>query len=236
MSGSAPRGALSFGWAAVGLAVLHAVVGLVLYEPTLFPGGDNAGYLILGDALRSGAGYRDLYLPGAPLHAKYPPLFPAMLAALGAVQASKLAVLACTSLVVWATARLGRLYAGPRPALLAAGLLAINPTLLEYGHYILSEAPFTLAVLLALWAFKRDDSKGALLAILAAAAAFATRTAGLTILLALPLAWILKREPRRSLWAAASALAVLLAWGAYQSWAAPNQPGYLQELVLVDPY
>ncbi|MCG8467221.1 MAG: hypothetical protein MJB57_03295, partial [Gemmatimonadetes bacterium] len=46
----------------------------------------------------------------------------------------------------------------------------------------------------------------------------------------------LKREPRRSLWAAASALAVLLAWGAYQSWAAPNQPGYLQELVLVDPY
>ncbi|MDH3733041.1 MAG: hypothetical protein OEU54_05880, partial [Gemmatimonadota bacterium] len=65
-----------FGLIALALAALHAIGGLLLFEPTLFPGGDNAGYLILGEALREGEGYRDLYLPGSPLHAKYPPVFP----------------------------------------------------------------------------------------------------------------------------------------------------------------
>ena len=226
----------SFTWVAAGLAVLHALLGLVLFEPTLFPGGDNAGYLILGDALRSGEGYRDLYLPGAPLHGKYPPFLPGMIAVLGGVQAAKFAMLVCTSLAVWVTARLGRCLLGAGPALLAAAVLAFNPTLLEYGHYILSEAPFVLLVLLSLWAFQRDDTLGVALAMAAAIAAFATRTAGLTILLALPIAWLVRKQVRPAAAGGAAALAALVAWGLYQGWAAPDQPGYLQELVLIDPY
>lgn len=228
-----------FSLAAVGLAAVHVLVGLLLYEPTLFPGGDNAGYLILGEALRGGEGYRDLYLPGAPLHAKYPPVLPAILALVGAVgglQLSKLAMLACTGAAVWATARLGRRLVGEPAALVAAGLLALNPTLLEYGHYVLSEAPFTLLILLALLAAGRGDRRGVALAIAAGAGAFLTRTAGLAVLLALPAAWALRGEWRRAAVGASAAAAVMLGWAAFQGWAAPEQAGYLRELALVDPY
>ncbi len=229
----------SLGLAALGLAALHLILGLLVFEPTLFPGGDNAGYLILGDALRSGEGYRDLHLPGTPLHAKYPPLLPLLLGAtggLGGVGVAKVAMVLITSAAVWATARLGQRWIGDGPALLAAGVLAVNPTLLEYGHYVLSEAPFTLLVVLALWSSLRDDRRGATLAMVAAIAAFATRTAGMTVLVALPLAWFLNGRRRRAVWAAAVALGTLSTWALYQRWAAADQPGYLAELLLVDPY
>lgn len=237
--GEAPGDSAWFSRAALALTALHGVLGLVLFEPALFPGGDNAGYLILGEALRSGEGYRDLYLPGAPLHAKYPPVLPSLLAVLGwlgSVQLFKLAMLACTSATVWLTARLGRDLIGPGAALAAAGLLAVNPTLLEYGHYILSEAPFVLLVVLSLWAADRVDRVGASVAIGAAVLAFGTRTAGLALLLALPLAWGLQRRVRRAVAGVGAALAAMFAWGVYQAEAAPTQASYLQELLLVDPY
>ena len=124
----------------------------------------------------------------------------------------------------------GRGGAGP-----AAGLMAVNPTLLEYGHYILSEAPFTLLVVAALWLSLRPGRKSAVWAMLAAAAAFATRTAGLTILVALPLAWLMGGRYRRAAWAGTAAAGVLGAWALYQRWASEG-PGYLAELVLLNPY
>ncbi|WP_419947535.1 hypothetical protein [Candidatus Palauibacter sp.] len=215
------------------------MLGLLVFEPTLFPGGDNAGYLILGDALRSGEGYRDLHLPGTPLHARYPPLLPVILAGLGwigGVLVAKMAILLMTTLTVWATAHFGRRWIGGGPALAAAGLLAVNPTLLEYGHYVLSEGPFVLLIVAALWLSQRADGRGALLAMGAAVAAFATRTAGMTLLMALPLAWLLARQYRRAAWAMLVAVGTLAAWALYQRWAAADQPGYLAVLLLVDPY
>ena len=229
----------TFGLTALGFAILHVLLGLLVFEPTLFPGGDNAGYLILGDALRSGEGYRDLYLPGTPLHARYPPLLPLLLAGLGSIGGvglAKLAMLLLTATTVWATAHFGRQWVGAGPALGAAGLLAVNPTLLEYGHYILSEAPFTLCIVAALWLSRRKDRRGAALAIMAAVAAFATRTAGMTILVALPIAWLLEGRRRRALWTGGIAAGALGGWALYQRLAAAEQPGYLTQLLLVDPY
>jgi hypothetical protein len=226
----------SFQWSALGITSLHVILGLILFEPTLFPGGDNAGYLILGDALRNGDGYRDLYAPGTPFHAKYPPVLPLLLAALGSVQISKFAMLICTSLIVLVTAHLGRRIVGDGPALLTALFLAVNPTLLEYGHYILSEAPFILLVVLALWTTESKHQWAPVLAMLAASGAFATRTAGLTILLALPISWLFHNDFRRAVIGGITALVALLGWGLYQNRVAPGQPSYLEELVLRDPY
>ena len=132
---------LSFGaWVFIAAGV-HFVVGLLLYEPALFPGGDNADYMILGESLRTFEGYRDLHLPGSPVHTKYPPGYPVLLAVLGWIgggQLFKLASLALTTATVWLTATWGRKVAGPLPAILAAGVLALNPVLLEYSHYVLS--------------------------------------------------------------------------------------------------
>ncbi|WP_419948681.1 hypothetical protein [Candidatus Palauibacter sp.] len=235
-AGGRPDG---FGVAAFGFALLHLLLGLLVFEPTLFPGGDNAGYLILGDALRSGEGYRDLHLPGTPLHARYPPLLPSLLAGLGwigGVGVAKVVMLLLTATTVWVTAHFGRRWVGAGPALGAAGLLAVNPTLLEYGHYILSEAPFALCVVAALWFSGRKDHGGAVVAMVAAVAAFATRTSGMTLLAALPLAWLLQGHRRRAIWAGVAAFGALGAWALYQRVAAASEPGYLAVLLLLDPY
>lgn len=252
-----------------GLVGIHLLLGLVLYEPTLFPGGDNAGYMILGEALRSGEGYRDLYLPASPVHTKYPPLYPAILALLGTVgglQLFKLASLALTAAAVRLTAELGRRTAGAAAGLAAAALVAVNPVLLEYGHYVLSEAPFVALTLLALVllgsagavegdrtgrgeeAVEREDGAGGpglragpgrtafLLGLAAAAAAFLTRTAGLPLLVAATLAPLLDRRWRRAAAAAAVGGATAVGWGVFQRLAAPERAGYLEELVLRNPY
>ena len=180
--------------ARIGLALagLHSVLGLLLYDPTLFPGGDNAGYMILGEALASGQGYRDIYLPLGPLHTKYPPLYPLLLAVftpLGSFQLLKLTSLALTTLAVWLTYRLADRLVGRGAAVVAAGLLAVSPVLLEYSHYVLSEALFVVLVVTALLWLERaaqgstgeDGQRGIpsalLLGLAAAGAAFLTRTA-----------------------------------------------------------
>lgn len=235
----APSGAKFFAVAALGFALLHLVLGLLVFEPTLFPGGDNAAYLILGEALRSGEGYRDLHLPDTPLHVLYPPLLPSLLAGLGwvgGVGLVKIVMLLFAATTVWATAHFGRRWVGSGPALGAAALLAVNPTLLEYGHYILSEAPFTLCVVAALWFSQREDGRGAALAIVAAVAAFGTRTAGMTLLAALPLGWWLDGRRLHAAAAGLAAFGALGGWALYQRLAAADQPGYLTQLLLVDPY
>ena len=218
---------------------LHVALGLLLYEPTLFPGGDNAGYMILGKALRSFSGYRDLYLPGAPLHAKYPPFYPLVLAVLGWVgglQLFKLASLALTTAAVALTGLLGRRWLGARLGVAAALVVAVNPVLLEYGHYVLSEAPFVALVLVSLWALEEGSPWPAWVGLAAAAAAFLTRTAGLPLLAAAVLAPAAARRWRQAAVAAAVALAAAGGWAAWQHVAAPEQAGYLRQLVLVNPY
>jgi len=150
-------------WAGIAV-VVHVVLGALLYDPTLFTGGDNAGYMILGDALRSFRGYLDLHLPGAPLHTKYPPGYPAALAVvglMGGLQAYKLFSLACTAAAVWLLFRVGRRLFSARTALAATFLFAVNPVLLEYSHWVLSEAFFVAAVLLCVAAYAGSEERAA---------------------------------------------------------------------------
>ncbi len=239
------------------LAGLHTVLGLLLYDPTLFPGGDNAGYMILGEALSSGQGYRDIYLPVGPLHTKYPPLYPLLLAVftpLGSLQLLKLTSLALTTLAVWLTYRLADRLVGRGAAVLAAGLLALSPVLLEYSHYVLSEALFVVLVVAALLGLEQaaqestgeQEQRGVppvlLLGLAAAGGAFLTRTAGLPLLAAAVLFFALERRPRKLALAAAVASASAGGWWLYQRWASAtqgaevSQPTYLREMLLRNPY
>lgn len=235
----AARGGLTFTqW--VGLLIgLHLLLGLALFEPTLFSGGDNARYMILGESLRTGAGYRDLFRPGMPIHVKYPPGYPLLLAGLGwvgGVQLFKLASLILTAAAVGLTAALGRRLVGERPALAAAALLAINPVLLEYSHYVLSEAFFLFLVLLALLGSEGGSNRRYAAGLAAAAGAFLTRTAGLPLLAALPLAAGLDGRYRRMAAGAGVAGVVMAGWALFQRLGPPDQAGYLHQLVLLNPY
>jgi hypothetical protein len=230
---------------------LHVVLGALLYEPILFPGGDNAGYMILGEALGGGEGYRDLHLPGTPLHTTYPPFYPAVLAVLGwfgGVQLFKVASLALTTAAVGLTGVLASRWLGGRSAVFLIGLVALNPVLLDYGHWVLSEALFVALVLACLVALDgiavgdrpqedvRRERRLFVLGLAAASAAFLTRTAGLPLLVAVALWPALERWPRRMSGAVLLAALTAGGWALYQQIAAPGQPGYLGQLLLVDPY
>lgn len=235
------------------LAGLHLLLGAILFEPILFPGGDNAGYMILGDALASGQGYRDIYLPNRPLHTKYPPLYPLLLAVLtplGSLQLFKLASLALTTLSVWCTFVLVSHLLDRRLAAVAAGLFAISPALLDYSHYVLSEALFVVLAVAALLGLERcaggaeaadaprRPTTALALGLAAAAGAFLTRAAGLPLLGAAVLFFALARQWTRAGISAAVTFLAAGGWGVYQRRAgsAGSSATYLQEMLLRNPY
>jgi hypothetical protein len=217
---------------------LHLILAGLVFEPTLFSGADAGHYMVLGESLGGGLGYRDHFLPGSPLHAKYPPGYPLLLAVLGwigGLQLFKAGSMALTAASVWLTFRLGRRRLGDAQALLGAALLAVSPVLLDFSHLVLSEALFGFLVLLSLAAARPGEGR-LWLPLLAAAMAFLTRTAGLALLLALAAHFLLTRDVRRIAIGGTVALLCLAGWAAYQRLAAPMQPGYVQQLVLTNPY
>ena len=230
-------------WAA-GCVLLHFALAVLLFDPTIFTGGDNANYIILGESLRTGQGYRDLYLPGTPIHAKYPPLYPAILGALGwvgALQLFKWWSVVASATCVWLTWRLGRRIASSHVGLLAAVLVAVSPLLLRFSHVVLTEATFTALILLALAAVQTDPGgtgrrQVTWVALGLASAAFLTRTAGLPLLIALVAYPLLRRKWREAVPAALVTTACVLGWGLWQRLANPGGPGYLGELAMANPY
>ena len=171
-------------------------------------------YMIGARALAMGR-YCLLTSPGCPPLTMINPAWPALLAPLawvteraGPFQALSALVLAAVPVALWAWLRRR---SDETPALLSAALFASSPLVLSQSGVVMSEAPFTLALLALLAA---ADSKRALAAGLAAAALLLTRTAGVAALPAL-VVFLDRRKPR------AAALAVLpsvVAFGAWSLW------------------
>ena len=231
---------------ALAALALFAVLGVLLFDPRLFTGGDNVVYQLLARALASGRGYVTLYEPGEPPHALYPPGYPALLAPLvwlgGGVLAAKLLSLAAAGAAVWLSARwlherLEPGAAGGAARAVALALLATNATLLAYSHWMLTEAPF-LAV--SVGALILAERKGGRLdwvgAALLAAGGFLLRTAGLPLCAAVAwAAWRRHGAFAGAVSAAISGLAVL-SWSVRNAVVAPDAPGYLDQFLQVDPY
>ena len=66
-----------------GLFVLaFGLIYAFVFDFKLDMGGDNAGYIILGQALLQGEGYTNIHIPGSPPASHFPPGYPALLALL----------------------------------------------------------------------------------------------------------------------------------------------------------
>jgi hypothetical protein len=220
------------------LVAAHVLLAVLVFDPTLFPGADAGHYMVLGESLRNGMGFRDIHLPGSPLHAKFPPGYPLILAVaswIGGLQLFKAASLVFAAGSVWLTYRIARSLLGRRVAFVAAGLFAMAPVLLDFSHRVLSEAAFTFLLLLVVAATLGDRRVGAA-ALAAAGAAFFTRTAGLSVLLTLVVWTLLSSDGRRFLAAVTVASICVVGWAVYQHLAQPTQPGYLQQLIQENPY
>ncbi|MDP3909502.1 MAG: hypothetical protein Q8Q14_03840 [Gemmatimonadales bacterium] len=223
---------------------------------------DDGVYVVLGKAIAQGEGYRSIHLVAAPVHVRYPPGLPLLLAipwalggSLGAVRATiavvNVAATALAAALVWWLGR--RRLALPRWPLAAC---AIAPFVLDgtiqYYNIPLSEPYLVLgwvaALVLAYPLFDPAASGWRPLVramvvglVLATTALF--RTAGIVLLPAVLLALALHRRWSAALATAAAAAVPLLAWRLVQAAAiargpvssVPDDLGYWQWLGVDGP-
>jgi hypothetical protein len=190
----------------LGVAAAHLLVVWLLRTPGLGWGEDDAQYLLLARSLQDGLRYREIWDVLEPLHQRYPPGFPSLLAVVGILTGNRLdALLLLVGLC--SAASIVLLYDATRRMLSAevasvvALLYACNPGAIQLAGNVMSEAPFTMLVVLALWALARE-SEGAHFAAIAGTAtvlAALSRTAGIVFLPALGLYWLARRRHRQVL-------------------------------------
>jgi hypothetical protein len=130
---------------------------------------DDGIYVSTAKALATGQGYRLINLPWEPLQTKYPPLYPAVLALVWKVWPAfpdnlalmqGLTLLCGGSLIGLAYLYLVRFgYCSRGVAAAAAALTLTSSWFLYYSTLTLSEMPFALLSLLALWSLERQGER-----------------------------------------------------------------------------
>jgi len=201
--------------------------------PVLVGTNDESTYLALSRSIEAGS-YREIFMASAPFHVRFPPAYPAWLAAvrqvtgedLDLIQAVNLGLvvvsLVCLYLIV-------RQVAGVPIALTVSFLTALSPALLNSGGTLLSEPLFFAMVAGALVCTIKTEpatSRHAYLAMAFALGAFLTRTAGITIVVAIGI-WLLQRRRRTEILTYALAgLVVVGGWFAYTASVPPASAGW----------
>ncbi len=201
--------------AAAALALsLHAWLAWTERIPMISTAGDDAVLLSLASALRDGT-YRELWSVGTPTHAMYPPVYPLLLAMIGATGIEELPrviglnIFASVVALALTAVLAGRI--APWLGVATLMVLAPNPSLVHAAGYSMTEPVFTalvLATLVALPVGGRSDRR-LVLAGACAIGASLTRSIGVALIAALLIEWMLERRWRAvALLGAASALTV----------------------------
>lgn len=193
---------------------------------------DDGIYVTLGKAIARGEGYRSIHLPESPVHTKYPPGLPVLLALLwriggtlpavvGLAQAANLTAVAAVAALSWWYGR-----AVLKVAVLPLAVFGLGPFFLEaalhYNSLILSEPYFLLGWFGGLVAYSslparqsaRDGWRAFLVLGLVLGATSLYRVQGIVLIAAiLALIAIERRGARAWLVFAAASTTPLLVWG-----------------------
>lgn len=221
----------------IALVVLNVSLTWLARSPTMLTAQDDAEYILLGRALASGS-YDELWRIDAPVHSKYPPAYPFMLALWEGMWGSRydsyiaLSVLCSIGMHLLLYGAVRRRF-GEGLALATVAVLAVNPAIVEFGGLVASEMPYMLLSAATLYFLSRsidaarDGSPAAGDAWMAAAAVASiatalTRTIGVALLGAVGL-WMLFNRRWRA--AAVYAIACLVLNGGWLAWTyrAPEQ-------------
>ena len=214
--------------AACVILTVHAALVWIGRDVGIIPGGDDATYILLSRSLQHFR-YHDEFVLGMPVHSQYPPIFPAILAVISLLFGERydvflgfVALCSVSALAMLFDAV--RITMGPLLALAVLALCALNPELVQFGGKLMSETPYMMFTVLAVWALARQSrsdpsqqwtSWWPILATVGAVGAALTRTIGVTMIAAVFLVWLLERRFR-----AAVALAVCgaLMFGSWVLW------------------
>ena len=193
---------------------------------------DDAIYVCTAKSLAEGQGYRLINLPGSPPQAKYPIIYPALLAMvwkLGPSSPDNISVMQVINILLSSLALgfgylylLSCKYCGRLAAALIMAICATSYHFLQFATLTLSEPLFLLTAVLALWALESGDTHtsenwllGFLLGLLLAVP-FLVRSMGIVLVVAgLLYLW---RQKRRVLPVLLGTLAGVLPWIAWMAW------------------
>ena len=204
-----------------GVAVLFLGLFVILAWPQRVPSltiaNDDATYVLLSRSLLHG-GYNSIHFVGEPLHTKYPPVFPTLLAGVASVAGESIDAFAAMNIALVA-AGLALIFAVLRrraPPSVALGALAIgatNPFLQGSAGTVMSEPAFLAFIALTLWVLARPPQTASSLALACVCATLAalTRTIGATLVLALLGLFILERRWRPAAWYAGILAVIVVA-------------------------
>lgn len=220
-----------------------AVVGLLAWAAV--PPGvwhDDGAYLLLGKSLADGEGLRYSQVAGSPPGAKFPPLYPLFLALLWRVapEAAGQGTLASIFNLLF-VASSGGLFAAYlrsldfswRSSMATAVLLWLLPDLWRLALVPLSEPLFLVALVAALWTGSRLEAEptwrrfGEFLAVFTFA--YHTRTMGLAVGIAVPLALLLRGSTVWAVRSAGGALLIIAPWMIWSGRAAAAIPAPLRD-------
>jgi len=197
------------------LAAAHVLICFMLWEPKIHTGGDNAHYILLSEALAAPlqgetfTGYVEEIAPGPPAaHTKYPPGYPLLLAPVSAFLgrnflAYKLISLLMTTASVVLFAIFVQRWYGTWVWIPLSVAFAVNPLVVDYSHWILSEAPFLFATLFGIYAVDKDHREGGRMgrwfwfALAAGLWCFYIRQIGALFLAGVSLSYLVRKEWRK---------------------------------------
>jgi hypothetical protein len=193
------------GWLAVGLFLAVATLGV----RALAPAGagvyyDDGVYLALGQSLADGKGYTYANLPGQVPGVKYPPMYPALLAAgtkvlpaypanvryLKALNTLLMGLAACLTFLAFTRPGDGT---GRQIALAAGALLVFSSAQSMTLATVLLSEPLFLVLAMGTLLIPMRDRHSLILVGLGAAAAFLTRSVGISLIAAVIAAEVLAR-------------------------------------------
>jgi hypothetical protein len=178
--------------------------------PDIYLDSDASHYIMLGRNLANGTGFIDTSRPGNPIDTWVPPLFPLMLAPLiglfpnwpQAMQVQMMILMLGAAVLAYAYFGLKRV---PIPLRLGiTALFALNPYVALFGAQVMAEAPFIFTIMLLLIALHFYDQTGgvfnrwAWVVGLLIAAQFYLKTAGLPIVAAVPLYYLITGRWRQA--------------------------------------
>ena len=228
------------------IAATSLVLGLWTFDGKLSLSGDNAEFIILAQSLAQGRGMSHIHQPEPRLATKFPFGFPLMLAPLewafpGSWVPMKGLVLVLFVLAMLVYYALVKDKLGTGPALVAAALSLSHPLLLDYAHQIMSEVPYLLFSLLALWLLGRSMQKPGIVRNyafigggLCAVWAYQVRSIGLVLIGAAVVYLLVQRCYKKAAVLGGSALLLGLPW-AWRNYRAAGE-SYFDLVSRVNPY
>jgi Gpi18-like mannosyltransferase len=183
------------------IALIIIAVSVLLaslnFSTVPFSGGDNFAYFLLGKALAHGQGYIELWDANNTLHTKYPPMFPILLIPAGWFDSylmAKWTVFLCYIIALWFVYRLfDTLNKNKHVTWIALSLFAFAPITIEYSSLVLSEIPYVMFSVIALYLFALKKYKWS---IVFTVLTFLTRSIGITLIVAIVWCYYNKKEGR----------------------------------------